>query len=440
MNNGAFGEHFPYTNFHDLNLDWIIKIAKDFLDQYTHIEDVITDGESNLNTIIEQGLENIGNLTDEELEQLQNKTDDLLDVLQLWYDRHIDSFRKRRIVVCGDSYLMDYDYSWGHQLQAMLGLSNDDFFYAGLSGGGFLSLPGATGGVGNGYLRGLQLKEDEITNKDTITDVILCGGLNDSSYTPSNFPTSLFETNVATFISHAHLVFPNAKIWIGYCGNAVDELATQLGTRTIDNRLYAIEQYSKIKSTVPVAINADIWKVFTYTFSWFVTTDYLHPNAQGSIAIATAIMAWITGSPFAIKHSGYTLTRVGSTSVAGASPKSFAMEIDNGMLSIQLNDWYSESGYKGDFIGQPTANLSPGTELHFGNTSNGMIMNKDFIVPVTVAYGNLTGAQKYCPGSLKFEKGTAWKLTIYTTETINSGTSIFIVGNRIIQIPAEYYV
>lgn len=33
MNIGAFGENFPYTNFHDLNLDWIIqemKTEKDF--------------------------------------------------------------------------------------------------------------------------------------------------------------------------------------------------------------------------------------------------------------------------------------------------------------------------------------------------------------------------------------------------------------------------
>ena len=27
MNGGAFGENFPYSNFHDLNMDWIIKIA-----------------------------------------------------------------------------------------------------------------------------------------------------------------------------------------------------------------------------------------------------------------------------------------------------------------------------------------------------------------------------------------------------------------------------
>lgn len=66
MNNGAFGENFPYSNFHDLNMDWIIKIAKDFLDQYTHIQDTIDQG----------------------LEDLQTKADTLEGLLQAWYDTH----------------------------------------------------------------------------------------------------------------------------------------------------------------------------------------------------------------------------------------------------------------------------------------------------------------------------------------------------------------
>lgn len=66
MNGGAFGENFPYSNFHDLNMDWIIKIAKDFLDQYTHIQDVITQG----------------------LEDLDEKASNLESLLQAWYDEH----------------------------------------------------------------------------------------------------------------------------------------------------------------------------------------------------------------------------------------------------------------------------------------------------------------------------------------------------------------
>jgi len=77
MNNGAFGENFPYSNFHNLNMDWIIKIAKDFLDQYTHIQEVIANGEQSLQDLTASGLE-----------QLQEKADALKDLLQQWYDTH----------------------------------------------------------------------------------------------------------------------------------------------------------------------------------------------------------------------------------------------------------------------------------------------------------------------------------------------------------------
>ncbi|MBO5919367.1 MAG: hypothetical protein J6Q34_02615 [Bacteroidales bacterium] len=77
MNNGAFGENFPYSNFHGLNMDWIIKIAKDFLDQYTHIQETITSGE-----------ESLENLTTSGLAQLQEKADALEALLQAWYEEH----------------------------------------------------------------------------------------------------------------------------------------------------------------------------------------------------------------------------------------------------------------------------------------------------------------------------------------------------------------
>lgn len=77
MNTGLFGEGFPYSNFHDLNMDWIIKIAKDFLDQYTHLQETIANGE-----------ESLQNLTTSGLEQLQTKANDLEALLQQWYNTH----------------------------------------------------------------------------------------------------------------------------------------------------------------------------------------------------------------------------------------------------------------------------------------------------------------------------------------------------------------
>lgn len=70
-------ENFPYTDMHQLNLDWIIKIAKDFLDQYTHLQQLISDGEASLQ-----------NLTDEGVRTLITKTDDLETLLNEWYNTH----------------------------------------------------------------------------------------------------------------------------------------------------------------------------------------------------------------------------------------------------------------------------------------------------------------------------------------------------------------
>ena len=77
MNIGFPGEGFPYTNFHDMNLDWMIKIAKDFLDQYTHIQEVIA-----------QGLVDLQDKTDTGLDALQEKYETLEGLLQDWYNEH----------------------------------------------------------------------------------------------------------------------------------------------------------------------------------------------------------------------------------------------------------------------------------------------------------------------------------------------------------------
>ena len=77
MNIGFPGEGFPYTNFHDMNLDWMIKIAKDFLDQYTHIQEVIA-----------QGLIDLQDKTDTGLEALQTKYETLEGLLDAWYTEH----------------------------------------------------------------------------------------------------------------------------------------------------------------------------------------------------------------------------------------------------------------------------------------------------------------------------------------------------------------
>ena len=77
--NGPFGNRFPYTNFHEMNLDWIIQIAKDFLDQYTHIQETIT-----------SGLEDIDEAKTAAIEALDAEKERLEGLLDAWYENHSD--------------------------------------------------------------------------------------------------------------------------------------------------------------------------------------------------------------------------------------------------------------------------------------------------------------------------------------------------------------
>ena len=72
-NIGAFGENFPYSNQHDMNMDWVIKIAKDFLDQYSTLQQTITEG----------------------MEGLESKATELEGLLQAWYDTHSEDIANK---------------------------------------------------------------------------------------------------------------------------------------------------------------------------------------------------------------------------------------------------------------------------------------------------------------------------------------------------------
>lgn len=64
------GEGFPYSNFHSLNMDWIIKVVKEFQDNYTNIQQLIQ------------------STTTEGLQELEAKKNQLELLLQQWYNTH----------------------------------------------------------------------------------------------------------------------------------------------------------------------------------------------------------------------------------------------------------------------------------------------------------------------------------------------------------------
>jgi len=91
MNTGAFGEGFPYTNFHELNMDWIIKIAKDFLDQYSTIQETLN-----------EGLQSLENATSSGITSLEEKKTELEGLLNAWYNTHSEDIAGQLATALGD--------------------------------------------------------------------------------------------------------------------------------------------------------------------------------------------------------------------------------------------------------------------------------------------------------------------------------------------------
>ena len=100
-------QEFPYTDMHQLNLDWIIKIAKDFLDQYTHIQQLIEDGEQSLE-----------DLTAEGLQQLDEKATAIQDLLDAWYTEHSEDIAEQLASALSD--LNDWYTTHEHYLDLTL--------------------------------------------------------------------------------------------------------------------------------------------------------------------------------------------------------------------------------------------------------------------------------------------------------------------------------
>lgn len=71
------GERFPYANFHAMNQDWILKVVKDFQNQYTHLQEMISAGELS-----------ISSLTAQKIVELNNRATEIENLLNTWYSTH----------------------------------------------------------------------------------------------------------------------------------------------------------------------------------------------------------------------------------------------------------------------------------------------------------------------------------------------------------------
>lgn len=281
-------EQFPYTNFHDLNLDWIIeqiKTTKSAVENLTSALNSLTANiDNNIDNAVSTKLENM--LTSGELADI---TASLVTPTVTGMAR--GAFDLSKILVIGDSFVGNWQLpditSWPYILRDKLGLNADDMTIYSFGGGGYIALDNDHKQNYIDNFNNVIIPELGDSIKD-YTTVIVFSGPNDYEQTFDNE-----YGHVLAFLNRVKAVMPNAKI-LGVNGATLAKkyLSTQYGT----NAGYSAAGCASL-------LNAPYWLVGR---TEMFTDDALHPNQAGHNYIANRIYAnLMTGCDSADDNYGF---------------------------------------------------------------------------------------------------------------------------------------
>lgn len=218
--------------------------------------------------------------------------------------------KNRRFIVIGDSYC-DSANSWIKSMQNYLGKNDTDYVKSYMGGAGFAHKGGNTDA--KNFLELLQ--GVSVTNHDTITDIVVCGGANNFGESADTILTG--NGGIQQFVNYAKTNYPNATVHIGFIGvnlnnndgmpaamNAYKQ-CTKFGARYLNNVEFILPSYSLLQA------------------------DFIHPNEQGDYQLGFYITnAVLTGSC----DVNYTYEKINITQ------ESYISQIDGAFASYRQNN------------------------------------------------------------------------------------------------------
>ena len=252
----------------------------------------------------------------------------------------------RRYVFIADSYGEGVGATpadgWTNQVKNMLGLDADHYYISQLGGSGFV------GNVATTFIDLLETAGANVTDPDTITDVVCIGGYNDIG--KSNVATAVYD-----FCNRAIALFPNAVVTIGMCGydtngshgnirKAIPAILSDYSSAIISRTRFVDDLYYALKRSVGV-----------------MSADGIHPNATGYLVLSKCILSAILGgSGYSHFRDWITTTFVDITNhtksfnvVMNEEMTTLAFPFDLAFVTLDLNKPTANSWFK---LGSLTTN------------------------------------------------------------------------------------
>jgi len=192
--------------------------------------------------------------------------------------------KDRRVIVISDSYGLGRNSTTAFTtyLQQYLGLSNDNYYTWSEGSMGF----NRAGDGGHTVEQLLSAHISDVTERDTITDVIFALGANDT------LATSGLRDAIVSCVEYTKTQFPNAKVHIGFIGNVKDKP----NSTTYGNYIKALNAYK----TACGLCDASYISGCEYVLhnNSLLQADGVHPTNEGSCEIANFISAYLKGTPY----------------------------------------------------------------------------------------------------------------------------------------------
>lgn len=222
----------------------------------------------------------------------------------------------KKYVFVGDSYLEGYNpdgnvTSWGNLVKSYLELSDSQVVMSYLGGSSFAGSKPFTNLI------------NKLTNDNTVTDVVICGGFNDRT-----FNRTQIKTGMVAFKNAVISKFPNAKIHLGFIGWSSNPeylyslYNTFINYKWCSNEL-GIEMFSGCE-----------YSLHNY-FNMF-STDKIHPNLTGQESIARNLVNCILNGSCDVKYTYSSIGFVASgdcTEITG-STSNLSTIINNDIVQV----------------------------------------------------------------------------------------------------------
>ena len=274
----ALFENFPYTNLHELNLDWIIETLKSVNADYESVKNFIP-----MIPEINEKLDELDNLPEEfaaykaEINLWKAQVTAQMDQLEQLIDSYTTPLSN--IICLTDSYGLDSEsnnrLSWCTQLRDKLGLTDNVNYRKIFVSGGSFGNSDPTKNLYAAFVTGTQAMTE--AQKNAVTDIVIEEGVNE--WMQDNTTMIGYMTDLNT---HIRANFPNAKIHLFACGwDLVPEIRYALMGSA--NGVYNVfkETCANLKWHCVINISA----MLSRQNYW----DTVHPTIQGSREIANII-------------------------------------------------------------------------------------------------------------------------------------------------------